>query len=164
MQSNRPTKYKQYDEDKTIAEIRRYRREDYSDREIRQFLDNMPERTFYDFVKRMYERDQQYYEEARKQDKAALRDELTIYKERLLKKLRQLDVLAKNSEDDKVKVDAIKDYCEVSKQLAQLAIEKPVVLGESEDREDQQNAIGQTASANKGSDSQTGQAQSQAKF
>src|SRR5215213_6723065 len=51
-------KYKQYEADQVIIEkIRSYRTQRHPDSEIMKLLDNMPRRTYYNYVKKLQEQD-----------------------------------------------------------------------------------------------------------
>jgi hypothetical protein len=53
-------KYNQYEDSQIIIEkIRSYRTQRYPDCEIMKFLDNMPRRTYYNYVKKLQEQDLQ---------------------------------------------------------------------------------------------------------
>jgi hypothetical protein len=53
-------KYRQYEDSQVIIEkIRSYRTQRYPDSEIMKLLDNMPRRTYYNYVKKLQEQDRQ---------------------------------------------------------------------------------------------------------
>jgi hypothetical protein len=57
-------KYNQYEAAEVIIEkIRSYRTQRYPDSEIMKFLDNMPRRTYYNYVKKLQEQDGQIMEQ-----------------------------------------------------------------------------------------------------
>jgi hypothetical protein len=59
-------KYNQYEDSQIIIEkIRLYREQRYPDSEIMNLLDNMPRRTYYNYVKKLQEQDIQIMEQFR---------------------------------------------------------------------------------------------------
>jgi hypothetical protein len=57
-------KYRQYEDSQVIVEkIRSYRTQRYPDSEIMKLLDNMPRRTYYNYVKKLQEQDKQITEQ-----------------------------------------------------------------------------------------------------
>src|ERR687898_2760947 len=56
--------YRQYEESPLVVEkIRSYRTQRYPDSEIMKLLDNMPRRTYYNYVKKLQEQDKQITEQ-----------------------------------------------------------------------------------------------------
>lgn len=127
----RPIKYKNYEEAFILSEIRRFRIAGHPDKAIIGFLD-MPERTFYDYVKRMYELTAELAKELREHDKELLREQLEIYKARANNKLRELDeIIAKKDGDERNKIEAVKAYDHIALNIVTIQYEKPEILGES---------------------------------
>ena len=61
---NQRGKYRQYEDSQVILEkIRSYRTQRYPDSEIIKLLDNMPRRTYYNYVKKLQEQDRQITEQ-----------------------------------------------------------------------------------------------------
>ena len=61
---NQRGKYRQYEDSQVIVEkIRSYRTQRYPDSEIMKLLDNMPRRTYYNYVKKLQEQDKQIMEQ-----------------------------------------------------------------------------------------------------
>jgi DNA-binding CsgD family transcriptional regulator len=74
----------------TLRKIRHLLAEGYTNKEIIEML-QLEERTFYRYMKRIYEQDKAYFE---KQDNESIATEIRLAKERTLKSLRRLDAMA----------------------------------------------------------------------
>jgi IS30 family transposase len=74
----------------TLRKIRHLLAEGYTNKEIIEIL-QLQERTFYRYMKRIYEQDKAYYE---KQDNESIATEIRLAKERTLKSLRRYDAIA----------------------------------------------------------------------
>ncbi len=74
----------------TLRKIRHLLAEGYTNREIIETL-QLEERTFYRYMRRIYEQDKAYFE---KQDNESIATEIRLAKERTLKSLRRLDAMA----------------------------------------------------------------------
>src|SRR5829696_5263886 len=81
-------KYNQYEAAEVIIEkIRSYRTQRYPDSEIMKFLDNMPRRTYYNYVKKLQEQDGQIMEQWMAENVEHISEEMMIYRETLCQKL-----------------------------------------------------------------------------
>jgi hypothetical protein len=61
---NQRGKYRQYEDSQVIIErIRTYRTQRYPDSEIMKLLDNMPRRTYYNYVRKLQEQERQIVEQ-----------------------------------------------------------------------------------------------------
>jgi DNA-binding CsgD family transcriptional regulator len=85
--SNRPSKIQLA---ATLRKIRHLMAEGYTNREIIETL-HLEERTFYRYMKRIFEQDKAYFE---KQDNESIATEIRLAKERTLKSLRRYDAIA----------------------------------------------------------------------
>ncbi len=74
----------------TLRKIRHLLAEGYTNREIIETL-QLEERTFYRYMKKIYEQDKAYFE---KQDNESIATEIRLAKERTLKSLSRLDAIA----------------------------------------------------------------------
>lgn len=74
----------------TLRKIRHLLAEGYTNKEIIETL-QIEERTFYRYMKRIYEQDKAYFEQ---QDNEAIATEIRLAKERTLKSLRRYDAIA----------------------------------------------------------------------
>jgi DNA-binding transcriptional MerR regulator len=128
--SSRPDNYSSYDEDEIILEIRRYRVEGYSDKKIMEFLNDIPRSTFYDYVKRMYARTAEQAKEMREHDREIMREQVEIYRERANNLILKLNKIADTSEDERVRVEALKAADTVAANIVHIQYEKPQILGE----------------------------------
>lgn len=112
-------KYRQYEESQVIVEkIRSYRMQRHPDSEIMKLLDNMPRRTYYNYVKKLQEHDRQIMEQWISENVEHFSEELMIYRETLCQKLRELQGIIDNkSTPSRDKMQAIEQYLELSEKL-----------------------------------------------
>jgi hypothetical protein len=112
-------KYKQYEDTQIIIEkIRSYRTQRYPDYEIMKLLDNMPRRTYYNYVKKLQEQDKQIIEQWRAENVEHVSEELMIYRETLCQKLREIQAIIDNENTSaKDKMQAIDQYLAISDKL-----------------------------------------------
>jgi hypothetical protein len=116
---NERGKYRQYEESQVIVEkIRSYRTQRYPDSEIMKLLDNMPRRTYYNYVKKLQEHDKQIMEQWISENVEHFAEELMIYRETLCHKLREVQGIIENKVTaPKDKMQAIGQYFELSEKL-----------------------------------------------
>jgi hypothetical protein len=116
---NQRGKYRQYEDSQVIIEkIRSYRTQRYPDSEIMKLLDNMPRRTYYNYVKKLQEQDKQITEQWMSENVEHFAEELMIYRETLCQKLRELQGIIDNKVTaPKDKMQAIGQYFELSEKL-----------------------------------------------
>jgi hypothetical protein len=116
---NQRGKYRQYEDSQIIVEkIRSYRTQRYPDSEIMKLLDNMPRRTYYNYVKKLQEQDKQITEQWISENVEHFAEELMIYRETLCQKLRELQGIIDNkSTPSRDKMQAIEQYLELSEKL-----------------------------------------------
>jgi hypothetical protein len=116
---NQRGKYRQYEDSQVIVEkIRSYRTQRYPDSEIMKLLDNMPRRTYYNYVKKLQEQDKQITEQWISENVEHFAEELMIYRETLCQKLRELQEISDDkSTSPKDKMQAIEQYLELSEKL-----------------------------------------------
>jgi hypothetical protein len=116
---NQRGKYRQYEDSQVIVEkIRSYRTQRYPDSEIMKLLDNMPRRTYYNYVKKLQEQDKQIIEQWKSENVEQFAEELMIYRESLCQKLRELRGIIDNKVTaPKDKMQAIGQYFELSDKL-----------------------------------------------
>jgi hypothetical protein len=112
-------KYKQYEDAQVIIEkIRTYRIQRYPDYEIMSLLDNMPRRTYYNYVKKLQEQDRQIMEQWMSENVEQFSEELMIYRETLCQKLREIQGIIDNKNvAPKDKIQAIEQYLAISEKL-----------------------------------------------
>lgn len=112
-------KYRQYEESQLIVEkIRSYRIQRQPDSEIMKLLDNMPRRTYYNYVKKLQEQDRQIMEQWMSENVEHFSEELMIYRETLCQKLREIQAIIDNkSTPPKDKMQAIEQYLAISEKL-----------------------------------------------
>jgi hypothetical protein len=112
-------KYSQYEESQVIVEkIRSYRMQRHPDSEIMKLLDNMPRRTYYNYVKKLQEQDRQIMEQWISENVEHFLEELMIYREILCQKLRELQGIIDNKNtSSKDKMQAIEQYLGISEKL-----------------------------------------------
>jgi hypothetical protein len=112
-------KYKQYEDAQVIIEkIRSYRTQRYPDCEIMDLLDNMPRRTYYNYVKKLQEQDRQVMEQWMSENVEQFSEELMIYRETLCQKLREVQGIIDNKNTaPKDKIQAIERYLAISETL-----------------------------------------------
>jgi hypothetical protein len=116
---NQRGKYRQYEDSQVIIEkIRSYRTQRYPDSEIMKLLDNMPRRTYYNYVKKLQEQDKQITEQWISENVEHFAEELMIYRETLCQKLRELQGIIDNTRTPpRDKMQAIEQYLELSEKL-----------------------------------------------
>ena len=111
--------YRQYEESPLVVEkIRSYRTQRYPDSEIMKLLDNMPRRTYYNYVKKLQEQDKQITEQWISENVEHFAEELMIHRETICQKVRELQGIIDNkSTPPKDKMQAIAQYLELSEKL-----------------------------------------------
>jgi hypothetical protein len=116
---NQRGKYRQYEDSQVIVEeIRSYRMQRYPDSEIMKLLDNMPRRTYYNYVKKLQEQDKQITEQWISENVEHFAEELMIHRETICQKLRELQGIIDNKNTPpKDKMQAIAQYLELSEKL-----------------------------------------------
>jgi hypothetical protein len=116
---NKRGKYRQYEESQVIIEkIRSYRTQRYPDSEIMKLLDDMPRRTYYNYVKKLQEQDKQITEQWISENVEHFAEELMIYRETLCQKLREIQGIIDNTRTPpRDKMQAIQQYLELSEKL-----------------------------------------------
>jgi hypothetical protein len=112
-------KYKQYEDCQVIIEkIRSYRTQRYPDSEIMKLLDNMPRRTYYNYVKKLQEQDEQIMEQWKTENVKHVSEEMMISRETYCQKLRELQAIIDNKNTSaKDKMRAIDQYLAISDKL-----------------------------------------------
>jgi hypothetical protein len=112
-------KYRQYEDSQVLIEkIRSYRTQRYPDSEIMKLLDNMPRRTYYNYVKKLQEQDMQIMEQWKAENVEHVSEEMMIYRETLCRKLREIQAIIDNKNTSaKDKMQAIEQYLAISKKL-----------------------------------------------
>src|ERR687896_2190789 len=116
---NQRGKYRQYEESQVMVEkIRSYRTQRYPDSEIMKLLDNMPRRTYYNYVKKLQEQDKQITEQWMSENVEHFAEELMIYREAICQKLREIQGIIDNTRTPpRDKMQAIEQYLELSEKL-----------------------------------------------
>ena len=116
---NQRGKYRQYEDSQVIIErIRTYRTQRYPDSEIMKLLDNMPRRTYYNYVKKLQEQERQIIEQWISENLEHFAEELMIYREALCQKLREVQGIIDNKNTaPKDKMQAIEQYLAISEKL-----------------------------------------------
>jgi hypothetical protein len=116
---NQRGKYRQYEDSQVIVEkIRSYRTQRYPDSEIMKLLDNMPRRTYYNYVKKLQEQDKQITEQWISENVEHFAEELMIHRETICQKLRELQGIIDNtSTPPRDKMQAIRQYFDLSEKL-----------------------------------------------
>jgi hypothetical protein len=116
---NQRGKYRQYEDSQVIIEkIRSCRTQRYPDSEIMKLLDNMPRRTYYNYVKKLQEQDKQIIEQWKSENVEHFAEELIIYRETICQKLRELQGIIDNKVTaPKDKMQAIGQYFDLSGKL-----------------------------------------------
>src|SRR5215216_1217639 len=90
-------KYRQYEDSQVIIEkIRSYRTQRHPDYEILKLLNDMPRRTYYNYVKKLQEQDRQIMEQWMVENVEHVSEELIIHKETSCQKLRELQGIIDN--------------------------------------------------------------------
>jgi hypothetical protein len=112
-------KYKQYEDSQGIIEkIRSYRTQRYPDAEIMKLLDNMPRRTYYNYVKKLQEQDMQIIEQWMAENVEHVSEEMMIYRETLCQKLREIQAIIDNKNTSaKDKMQAVEQHLAISDKL-----------------------------------------------
>jgi hypothetical protein len=112
-------KYKQYEADQVIIEkIRSYRTQRHPDSDIMKLLDNMPRRTYYNYVKKLQEQDLQIMEQWMAENVEHVSEEMMIYRETLCQKLREVQAIIDNRNTSaKDKMQAIEQHLAISETL-----------------------------------------------
>src|SRR5215210_3801885 len=112
-------KYKQYEADQVIIEkIRSYRTQRHPDSEIMKLLDNMPRRTYYNYVKKLQEQDRQIMEQWIAENVEHVSEEMMIYRETLCQKLREVRAIIDDKNTlAKDKMQAIEQHIALSDKL-----------------------------------------------
>lgn len=112
-------KYRQYEDIQVIVEkIRSYRTQRYPDSEIMKLLDNIPRRTYYNYVKKLQEQDKQITEQWMSENVEHFAEELMIHRETLCQKLREIQGIIDNKDTaPKDKMQAIQQYLAISEKL-----------------------------------------------
>ncbi|MDQ3851850.1 MAG: hypothetical protein M3299_03335 [Thermoproteota archaeon] len=116
---NQRGKYRQYEDTQVIVEkIRSYRTQRYPDSEIMKLLDNMPRRTYYNYVKKLQEQDKEIMEQWISENVEHFAEELMIYRKTLCQKLRELQGIIDNKNTPlKDKMQAIEKHIAISEKL-----------------------------------------------
>lgn len=116
---NQRGKYRQYEDSNIILEkIRYYRTQRYPDSEIMKFLDNMPRRTYYNYVKKLQEQERKITEQWMSEHTEHYAEELMIYRETLCQKLREIQGIIDNKNTPpKDKMQAIAQYLAITDKL-----------------------------------------------
>jgi DNA-binding transcriptional MerR regulator len=116
---NQRGKYRQYEDSQVIIErIRTYRTQRYPDSEIMKLLDNMPRRTYYNYVRKLQEQERQIIEQWISENVDHFAEELMIYREALCQKLREVQVIIDNKNTaPKDKMQAIDQFLAISEKL-----------------------------------------------
>jgi hypothetical protein len=82
-------------------------------------LDNMPRRTYYNYVKKLQEQDVQIMKQWMRENVEHVSEELMIYRETLCQKLREIQSIIDNKNTSaKDRMDAINQQLEISEKLA----------------------------------------------
>ena len=111
--------YRQYEDTNVILEkIRCYRTQRYPDSEMMKLLDNMPRRTYYNYVKKLQEQERQITEQWMSEHIEHYAEELMIYRETLCQKLREIQGIIDNKNTlAKEKMQAIAQYLAITDKL-----------------------------------------------
>jgi hypothetical protein len=111
--------YRQYEDTNVIPEkIRYYRIQRHPDSEIMRLLDNMPRRTYYNYVKKLQEQERQITEQWISEHVEHYAEELMIYRETLCQKLREIQAIIDNKNTPpKEKMQAITQYLTITEKL-----------------------------------------------
>ena len=111
--------YKQYEDANVILEkIRYYRTQRYPDSQIMDLLDNMPRRTYYNYVKKLQEQERQITEQWISEHVEHYAEELMIYRETLCQKLRESQGIIDNKNTpSREKMQAIAQYLAITDKL-----------------------------------------------
>jgi hypothetical protein len=119
---NRPTRLALLD---TLGRIRHLTIEGYSRREIMQMLD-LSERTFDRYMAKIYQNDQELFEEQRKRN---LTTEINVFKERILKDYRYFISMSENPQiKPNTRLEARRCAVYLSLGLVKLEQETPLII------------------------------------
>jgi hypothetical protein len=112
-------KYRQYEEPHVIMQkIRDYRTQRYPDSEIMKLMDNMPRRTFYNYVKKILAEDKEIVDGWIEQHVEQVAEDLMIFRESMNKTLREVEKIIEDSQTSaREKLRAIAMYVELSEKL-----------------------------------------------
>jgi hypothetical protein len=112
-------KYRQYEDSQIIIEkIRSYRTQRFPDCEIIKLLDDMPRRTYYNYVKKVQEQDRQIMGQWMKENIEHVSEEMMIYRETLCQKLREIQAIIDDKNTlAKDKMQAIEQHIAISDKL-----------------------------------------------
>ncbi len=116
---NQRGSYRQYEDANVILEnIRYYRIQRHPDSEIMKLLDNMPRRTYYNYVKKLQEQERQITEQWISEHVEHYAEELMIYRETLCQKLREIQGIIDNKNTPpREKMQAIAQYLAITDKL-----------------------------------------------
>ncbi len=111
--------YKQYEDISVILEkIRYYRTQRYPDSQIMDLLDNMPRRTYYNYVKKLQEQERHITEQWISEHVEHYAEELMIYRETLCQKLREIQGIIDNKNTPpREKMQAVAQYLAITDKL-----------------------------------------------
>jgi hypothetical protein len=113
-------KYRQYEDSQVIIEkIRSYRTHRHPDSEIMKLLNDMPRRTYYNYVKKLQEQDRQIMEQWIAENVEHVSEELIIHRETSCQMLRELQgIIDHKNTSPKDKIRAIEQYLTISEKLS----------------------------------------------
>jgi len=113
-------KYRQYEDNQTILEkIRYFRTQRYPDCEIMKKLDNMPRRTYYNYVKKLQEQDKELMMQWMAENVEQVSEELIVNRETYCQVLRELqEIIEDRNTPPKTKMEAIDQKLAISGKLA----------------------------------------------
>jgi hypothetical protein len=111
--------YRQYEDVNPLLEkIRYYRIQRHPDSEIMKLLDNMPRKTYYNYVKKLQEQERKIVEQWISENIEHFAEELMIYRETLCQKLREIQGIIDNKNTSpKEKMQAIEQYLTITEKL-----------------------------------------------
>jgi hypothetical protein len=112
--------YHQYEDPQTMIEkIRAYRRQRYPDSEIMKMLDNMPRRTYYNYVKKMQEQDREAVEQWMQEYTEQVAEEFFNFRENACHMLRRLQAIIDDEKTpNKERLKAMEQYFNLTERLA----------------------------------------------
>lgn len=114
-----------------LRKIRNLMAEGYTNKEIIEMV-QLQERTFYRYMKRIYEQDKAYFEQ---QDNESIVTEIRLAKERMLKSLRRFDAIAADeSLSAYERMEAERNRIEVVIHLAKIETEGPRIVHDTSRR------------------------------
>ncbi len=119
LKKNQRGPYRHYeDTDVMLERIRLYRTQRYPDSEIMKLLDNMPRRTYYNYVKKLQEQERQIAEQWISEHVEHYAEELMIYRETLCQKLREIQrIIDDKNTQPREKMQAIAQYLAITDKL-----------------------------------------------